>query len=118
LQSLHAYERSIVVNKVSRVACRVEIPLPTVQPDALAQKMMEATVTKLFERYENFFNRSLGGDIDIDEVASLYASEFIAASPVGVMTGKNDDQFKQIMTQGYAHYRDRDDRQCPRLPHR
>jgi hypothetical protein len=41
----------------------------------------------------------------MDEVASLYASEFIAASPAGVTTGKNDDQLKQIMTQGYARYR-------------
>jgi hypothetical protein len=66
---------------------------------------MEAAARKLFERYESFFNRSLGGDVDMDEVASLYASDFIAASPAGVMTGKNDDQFKRVMEQGYAHYR-------------
>lgn len=67
--------------------------------------MMEDGVRKLFERYESFFKRSLGGDIDTDEVASLYASDFIAASPAGVMAGKNDDQFKKAMSQGYAHYR-------------
>jgi hypothetical protein len=67
--------------------------------------MMETSVRKLFERYESFFNQSLGGDVDMDEVASLYASEFIAASPAGVTTGKNDDQLKRVMTQGYAHYR-------------
>lgn len=67
--------------------------------------MMENSVRKLFERYEKFFRKSLGGDIDMDEVASLYASEFIVASPAGVMTGKNDDQLKQAMTRGYAHYR-------------
>jgi hypothetical protein len=68
--------------------------------------MMESAVRKLFERYESFFNQSLSGrDMDMDEVASLYASEFIGAAPAGVMTGKNDDQFKQIMAQGYAHYR-------------
>lgn len=66
---------------------------------------MEASVRKFFEQYESVVNRSLGGAIDTDEVAALYASEFIAASPAGVMTGKNDDQFKQVMTQGYAHYR-------------
>lgn len=66
---------------------------------------MEASVREFFERYESVFNRSLGGAIDTDEAAALYASEFIAASPAGVMTGKNDDQFKQVMTQGYAHYR-------------
>lgn len=67
--------------------------------------MMDAVVRKLFERYECLFNQSLGGDVNMDEVASLYASEFIAASPAGVMTGKNDDKLKQVMTQGYARYR-------------
>ncbi len=67
--------------------------------------MMETSVRKLFERYERFFKQSLAGDIDMDEVASLYASDFIAATPAGVMTGKNDDQLKQVMAQGYAHYR-------------
>ncbi len=66
---------------------------------------METSIRKFFGRYESFFNQSLGGDIDKDEVAALYASEFIAASPAGVMTGKNDDQLKQVMAQGYARYR-------------
>jgi hypothetical protein len=66
---------------------------------------MENTVRKLFERYESFFNRSLDGNSDTDEMASLYASHFIAASPAGVITGKNDDQLRQIMAQGYARYR-------------
>jgi hypothetical protein len=72
---------------------------------ALGEEMMESAVRKLFERYESFFNQSLGGNMDMDEVASLYASEFIGAAPAGVMTGKNDDQFKQVIAQGYAHYR-------------
>lgn len=66
---------------------------------------MEAQVRKLFERYEQLFQKSLAGDADMDEVASVYASAFIAASPAGVMVGKNDDQLKQAMEQGYAHYR-------------
>jgi hypothetical protein len=44
---------------------------------------MEASIGKFFERYEGFFNRSLSDDMDMDEVAALYASEFIAASPAG-----------------------------------
>lgn len=67
--------------------------------------MMQASVRKLFERYESVFNRSLGGDMDMEAVAALYASEFIAASPAGVMAGKNDDRLKQVMAQGYARYR-------------
>lgn len=66
---------------------------------------MEASVRELFERYESVFNRSLGGDSDMDEAAALYASEFIAASPAGVVTGKNDDRLKEVMAQGYARYR-------------
>jgi hypothetical protein len=66
---------------------------------------MEASVRKLFERYERLFNQALAGEVDLDEVASLYASEFIGAAPAGVRTGKNDDQFRQVMAEGYAHYR-------------
>lgn len=66
---------------------------------------MEASVRRFFEKYEGLFNRSLGGDMDMDEVAALYAREFIAASPAGVMAGKNDDQLRQAMAEGYARYR-------------
>lgn len=66
---------------------------------------METSVRKFFARYERVFNQSLGGDGDMAAVASLYASDFIAASPAGIMTGTNDDRFRQAMEQGYAHYR-------------
>ncbi|CAH2405368.1 nuclear transport factor 2 family protein [Mesorhizobium escarrei] len=66
---------------------------------------MEAQVRKLFKRYERLFRKSLAGDADMDEVTSVYAAAFIAASPAGIMVGKNDDQLKQAMEQGYARYR-------------
>jgi hypothetical protein len=66
---------------------------------------METSVRAFFERYENAFNRALGGDVDLEEVAGLYASEFIAASPAGVSAGKNDDHLKRVMADGYARYR-------------
>jgi hypothetical protein len=72
---------------------------------ASEERTMEAGVRQFFERYASVFKRSLDGDADMDEVATLYASEFVAASPAGVKTGKNDDQLKQIMAQGYARYR-------------
>lgn len=68
-------------------------------------RKMEASVRAFFDQYESFFNRSLHGDVDLNELASLYASEFIAASPAGVMAGKNDEQLKQVMAQGYVRYR-------------
>lgn len=66
---------------------------------------MEASVKIFFDRYERIFNQALGGGVDMDAVAALYASEFIAGSPAGVTTGRNDEHLKQVMAQGYAHYR-------------
>ncbi|HWL05465.1 MAG TPA: nuclear transport factor 2 family protein [Xanthobacteraceae bacterium] len=69
---------------------------------------MEAGVRAFFARYESLFNRSLHGEDAqdaMDETAGLYAPAFIAASPAGVMTGRNDDTFRQAMAQGHAHYR-------------
>jgi len=66
---------------------------------------MESAIRAFFGRYAAVFNRALYGEIDMDEAASLYAPEFIAASPQGVMAGKNDDGLKHAMAQGYARYR-------------
>lgn len=67
---------------------------------------MEDAVRDLFERYEGVFKRSLAGDFDEQESAELYAPEFIASTPAGVMTGKNDETFLQAMIEGYDCYRD------------
>src|SRR4051812_37825028 len=45
---------------------------------APGEAMTEESVRKLFDRYERVFKQSLSGDMDMDEVASLYASDFIA----------------------------------------
>jgi hypothetical protein len=67
---------------------------------------MEASVVRqFFEKYALCFNQAVGDGADLDAVASLYASEFIAASPTGVMTGKNDAELKQAMARSYARYR-------------
>ena len=66
---------------------------------------METAVRNVFERYQRSFNRALAGDFDLDKARSFYASEFIAASPAGVVAGKNDDQLGPIMEQGYERYR-------------
>jgi hypothetical protein len=72
---------------------------------ASGEEAMETSVRKFFERYASVFKQALAGEIDMEEVASLYASDFIAASPAGVLTGKNGDQLKQVMEQGYTRYR-------------
>jgi len=66
---------------------------------------MKTAVTTLFARYESCVRQSLAGEIDMDEVATLYASDFTAASAAGVKSGKNDDQLKRVMAQGFSQYR-------------
>lgn len=67
--------------------------------------MTRDEVKNFFIRYEQFFMQSLNGKIDTDEISSLYAQEFIAASPLGVMAGKNDIIFQKTLAQGYEQYR-------------
>lgn len=67
--------------------------------------MMETNLWAFFDRYVSLFNRALDGDTDMDGIAAMYASEFIAASPTGVMGGKNDEQLRSLMSRGYERYR-------------
>ncbi len=67
--------------------------------------MTKDTLEKFFQRYEHFFMQSLNGEIDGNEMSELYAPEFIAASPLGVLAGKNDADFRQALSGGYEQYR-------------
>lgn len=66
---------------------------------------MESSVKELFDRYQEFFRKALMGEIEMEQVASSYASAFIAASPAGVMVGQNDEQLQQVMRKGFENYR-------------
>ena len=67
--------------------------------------MKKEQVEKFFQKYEQFFMQSLSGNVIFDEITELYAPEFIAASPMGVMTGKNDIDFQKALSYGYEQYR-------------
>ena len=66
---------------------------------------MEQTIRHFFARYEAIANRLLAQQMDVGETTFAFASDFIAASPAGVMTGKNDESLKASMDKGYARYR-------------
>lgn len=72
----------------------------------MAGNDMEQAVRALFAQYERFFAAALAGGPDPEMIAALYAPEFIAASPVGVKAGRNDDALIAAMAQGYAYYRE------------
>jgi hypothetical protein len=66
---------------------------------------MESSVKELFDRYQEFFRKALKGEIEMEQVASSYASAFVAASPAGVMVGQNDEHLRQVMRTGFENYR-------------
>lgn len=67
--------------------------------------MTQEALERFFERYERFFMQSLNGELNGQEMSELYATEFIAASPLGVLTGKNDENFQNALSNGYEQYR-------------
>ena len=67
--------------------------------------MTKETLEKFFQRYERFFMQSLKDEVHGNQMSELYAPEFIAASPMGVLAGKNDISFRQALSDGYVQYR-------------
>ncbi|MFT3718218.1 nuclear transport factor 2 family protein [Pseudorhodoferax sp.] len=67
--------------------------------------MEEERIHEFFERYRDRFRQGLHNAADLDDVASAYASAFVAASPAGVMAGRNDEPLKQAMREGFERYR-------------
>lgn len=66
---------------------------------------IEKKLEDFFRKYEARFNESLVGTIDIEETANSFTDCFIGANPFGVLCGKNDDQFRAVITQGYEFYK-------------
>lgn len=66
---------------------------------------MQKAVKELFGRYAQNFNAALTAEPDLEAIAGLYTDTFIAASPAGIMSGKNDDELRKVMADGFARYR-------------
>jgi hypothetical protein len=62
-------------------------------------------IRRFLRKYEARFNESLVGTINIEETANSFTDSFIGANPFGVLCGKNDDQFRAVLTQGYEFYK-------------
>jgi hypothetical protein len=64
-------------------------------------------IESFFNRYESRFNTALaGGKVDVEETVKSFASEFIEASPAGVIAGKNDKRFRDSISKGWAFYKE------------
>src|SRR5690606_18468350 len=80
--------------------------LATLEALARLEMMMEDGIQTFFDGYARVFNQALAGDIGMAEVSSMYAAEFIAATPLGVKAGTNGEQLREAMKMGYARYRE------------
>lgn len=67
--------------------------------------MRDNDIRTFFGRYREFFWDGIRGVADMEQVASSYAAVFVAASPVGLNAGQNDEELKKAMRQGFEYYR-------------
>jgi hypothetical protein len=72
-------------------------------------KAMDNRIEQLeifFNQYAERFNNALNNENpNIYETANAFADCFIEASPLGVTCGRNDEQFRAVIPQGYAFYK-------------
>ena len=64
-------------------------------------------INDFFSEYAAGFNNALADapKADVEATAGAFADCFVEASPSGVSCGKNDEQFRAQIPQGYAFYR-------------
>ena len=62
-------------------------------------------IEQFFEEYEKRFAEGLAGNAVAEETARAFADFFVEASPNGIIGGKNDQEFRDRVPQGYDFYR-------------
>ncbi|RZK31674.1 MAG: hypothetical protein EOO61_17755, partial [Hymenobacter sp.] len=69
-------------------------------------KTFDEKLAHFFDDYEKRFNDAVTSDkVDIDGTANAFADCFVEASPVGIICGKNNKEFKANTQKGYAYYK-------------
>ncbi|TCV74757.1 hypothetical protein EDE05_1308 [Neorhizobium sp. R1-B] len=69
---------------------------------------LEVKVRELFNDYGRVSNEALADptSVDVGRVAAFFAPYFVGSAPQGVMGGANDERFREVIPQGFAHYRE------------
>ena len=72
----------------------------------MTKPIQQHEIENFFNRYQARFNEALAdGVVDIDETVNSFTSDFLEASPAGVIVGKNDRKFRKAVSQNYAFYK-------------
>ncbi len=68
--------------------------------------LTNSQVRNFFDAYAMRMNSSIAdGQINADEFAQCFASDFIGASPMGVQAGENNNAFRTVIRDGITFYR-------------
>jgi len=66
----------------------------------------EQQMDDFFNHYGDVFNKAVRGDRpDIEQTAELFSPCFVAANPLGVNCGQNNEAFRDAMKKGYEFYK-------------
>jgi hypothetical protein len=66
----------------------------------------EQNIKSFFDAYAARFNDSLQGrGLDVEATAAAFANCFVEASPVGIICGENDDEFRAAIPKGHEFYK-------------
>lgn len=67
---------------------------------------IDQTIDVFFEAYALRFNKSLSGkEADIEGTVNAFADSFVEASPAGINSAKNDENFKEAIPKAYDFYK-------------
>jgi len=59
-----------------------------------------------FQNYCERFNQALNGNTpEVEETAAMFSDCMVEATPAGVICGKNDAVFREMIPKGYKFYR-------------
>jgi hypothetical protein len=68
---------------------------------------LNTQVRALFDDYGRISDQALTDPqaADFDRLADAFAEHFVGSAPQGVFAGTNDDKLREVIPQGFAHYR-------------
>jgi len=70
-------------------------------------RIQKDEIDQFFSRYESRFNDALSGaEFDVEQTVNSFTEHFLEASPLGVNAGKNDKNFREVISNGWSFYRD------------
>jgi len=70
-------------------------------------RIQKDEIDQFFSRYESRFNDALSdGEPDVEQTVNSFAEHFLEATPLGVNVGKNDKNFREMISKGWSFYKD------------